>query len=447
MKFSLDILASVLQRMPRCNSAVLALSGGMDSMVLLHSLDQLRRQSRLDFELRAVHVNHGLQEEAESWQQHCERSCEQLGIELSCSVVEVDRGNSSSLENAARDARYQVFEAVLQSGEALLMAHHRDDQMETILLRMMRGAGVKGLAGIPLSRAVGAGFLFRPLLDFDRGDLAQYAQQQQLQWLEDSSNRDTDFDRNYCRHQLLPLIEERWPGYRESWSKTATLAGEAESLLQELAQLDFAMIRTEQPGVVKLTALLELHQARRRNVLRYWLSGLHLPDLGWNRLQQLSNEVLTAHSVTGATVQGEGFQLSRYRDRLYALRNFSAVEGTQKTCWKIEEAAHIELLENGSLEAQPVDGAGLNRSFANQLQVRYRQGGESCRLVGRPDKSLKKILQEQAIEPWLRDRLPLLYVGEALVCIPGVGVASEFAATAQETGIHIQWHKPHLGVD
>jgi|FLOH01.1.fsa_nt_gi tRNA(Ile)-lysidine synthase len=472
MKFNLETFASALrataQQAGSFECAVLGLSGGMDSIVLLHLLSELKKQSKLDFEFRAVHINHGLHAEAAAWQQHCEQVCAQLSIQLISVEVSIDNpkaidpDSTAGIENAAREARYRVFEQQLKPAEALILAHHRDDQMETLLLRLMRGSGSRGLSGMPRTRAVGAGFLLRPLLDFDQQQLHQYARQHQLQWMQDPSNQDQRFDRNYCRHTVLPILEARWPGYRDSWSKTVTLAEEAEGLLQNLATLDLASIATSSKAVVQIDKLLLLSNARRRNVLRHWLAQLKLPELGWNRLHQLANEVLFASD--SAALDANGFQLARYKGCLYALttqEDKSAPVNAQNLAWDFLDSTDFEradaplpplllpillLPNNGSLTAQMKTGPGLAIANCAQLQVRYRQGGESCRLAGRPNKSLKKILQEHQIEPWLRNRIPLLYREDQLVCIPGIGVSEEYAAKSGEPGLIVQWLRPVLEV-
>lgn len=430
-------------------AVVVALSGGLDSVVLLHALVELRAQSKINLQLRAFHINHHLQAQANIWQQFCADLCKQLSVDFSSTEVEIS--TQSGVENAAREARYRAFEKTLSAGEILLLAHHRDDQMETLLLRLMRGSGSRGLSGIPRSRQLGKGSLLRPLLEFDRQDLQRYAEDAQLKWMEDQSNQDEKYDRNYCRHRLLPLIESRWPGYRESWGKAALLAEESESLMQDLARLDLALAATDSISVVKIDKLLALSDARRRNLLRYWLATLDFAELGWNRLQQLSKELL--QSGTNTRFIATDFQLRRYKNGLYVLQAGKAVVGdinkTSELSWNPVKVAALNLPNNGSLSCTQlscIDDAvqGLALTSCTDLKIKYRQGGESCRLVGRPTKSLKKILQEVEMEPWWRTRLPLLYKDESLVCIPGIGVSEEYAAKTGEPGILLHWCRPDL---
>ena len=441
----IDKLGASLERLACGQHFLIGLSGGLDSVVLLHAMAQLRDRSGADLRLRAIHINHQLHPEAASWAQHCEQLCTSLDIELSVSEVSIPE--ETGIENAAREATSGEFEAALLEGEELLLAHHRDDQMETLLLRLIRGAGSRGLSGIPQSRELGAGRLLRPLLEIDRDELGRYAEATALDWVEDGSNRDERFDRNYCRHSLLRLIEARWPGYRESWSKSVVLAGESAILIRELAIIDLAAIATESRSVVNREKLLALSEPRRRNVLRYWLESLGVDEPGWNQLQQLSNEVLLGES--GRFI-GTGFQVHCFRGGVYALDGNALGDlDSEDSAARLLELplAEIESLDgNGSLSFQKTQGEGIAAARLGSLCVRYRQGGESCRLAGRPSKTLKKILQEGETPPWLRSRYPLLFSGDDLACIPGIGVCAEFAAKAGEPAYLVDWRQPDLGL-
>ena len=452
MKFNPDNLATALQSMPPCDSVLLGFSGGVDSIALLHALQSLRVDSQVSFAPRAIHVHHGLQVEADRWQAFCEAFCDAHQIPLQVAVVHVgigEPGNKAGLENAARNARYQAFETNLQQGEALLLAHHLDDQLETFLLRLMRGAGTRGLSAMPHYRLLRKSFLFRPLLAFSRESIEAYAREQDLQWIEDGSNADIHFDRNYCRHELMPLIQQRWPEYRDSWSKSLTLIGEAEGLLSELAEIDLQCVvseRTDRCDAIDVERLKQLSEVRQRNVLRFWLAGLGFNEIGWNRLQQLSREIISARGDTQAVLSLDGFRLRRFRNDLCAIRDLPAPQQSQSMEWQTGKDPSLQLPDNGRLLAASQLGAGLRAEMGNSLQVRYRRGGETCQMVGRPTKSLKKLLQEHEVAPWLRDRIPLIYAGDELVCIPGIGVAACQAAHADEPGLTISWESPQFPI-
>jgi len=436
-------LEAALKELASTGKILLGLSGGLDSVVLLHALVRLRDQPASNIKLRALHINHQLQQEADHWEQHCLALCAELGVEFASIKVQI--GERAGLENAARDARYKEFALHLSADEELLLAHHRDDQMETLLLRLMRGSGVRGLSGIPSSRAVGANKLLRPLLNFDREELRSYARIQGLSWMEDGSNEDDSFDRNYCRHRILPLVEECWPSYRESWSKSIILAGESAELIQDLAAMDLADVVAESAAVLNREALLALSEPRRRNVLRHWLSALGAMEMGWNQLQRLSTEVLQSDS---GEFDSESFRISCYRDRVYALSLHSLrLELTRidlESVSSLLEAGEVLLPNNGRLRVRTVEGEGISVDKLNKPSVAYRQGGESCRLAGRPTKTLKKILQEMDVPPWVRGRIPMLFDGVDLAYVPGAGVCEGLAAEHGEPGFLIEWEQPDL---
>jgi tRNA(Ile)-lysidine synthase len=317
--------------------------------------------------------------------------------------------------------------------------------METLLLRLVRGSGSRGLSGIPRSRVLGATRLLRPLLDIDREELQSYAESEQLIWVEDHSNKDEGFDRNYCRHTLLPLIEARWPEYRQSWSKSAVLASESEALLQELAAIDLGQIAAESKSIVSREKLLALAEPRRRNVLRHWLASLGANELGWNKLQQLGNEVLQCAS--GQFI-AEGFQVFCFRESVHVLdsaeleRDLDTIDlGAMPG---LPVAGEVILPGNGRLRIRTKQGEGICADKLSKLSICYRRGGETCRLAGRPSKTLKKILQESEVPPWLRSRIPLFYDGEELSYIPGIGVSEELAAKGAQPGCIIEWEPPNL---
>lgn len=436
-----DKLEASINELASTYKFLIGLSGGLDSVVLLHAMVKLRDQPGMHIQLRAFHINHQIHYQAQSWETHCLSLCASLGVEFASTKVEII--GSSGLENAAREARYREFEAALLSDEELLLAHHRDDQMETLLLRLIRGSGSRGLSCVPRSRVLGKNRLLRPLLDVDREELQSYAESEQLNWVADDSNEDEGFDRNYCRHSLLPLIEKRWPGYRESWSKSVVLASESEALNQELAAIDLAEIIAESDSVLNKRKLLAFSEPRRRNVLRYWLAGLGANDLGWNQLWRLSNEVLL--SSNGQFI-ADDVQIFCFHERVYVI----ALQVMEQDLADVDlssergllNAGELMLPENGQLRFREALGEGICAEKLRSLSVRYRRGGETCRLAGRPSKKLKKILQESEVPPWLRSRIPLLYCGKDLVYIPGLGFSEEVAAKVGEPGCIIDWTHP-----
>lgn len=387
-----------------------AFSGGLDSTVLLHLLVRLARRESLP-PLSAIHVHHGLQPAAEAWPAHCQRTCNGLGVPLQVARVQVTQGNS--LERAARDARYAAFIARLGADEVLMSAQHRDDQAETLLFRLLRGAGVRGLAGMPASRALGEGVLLRPLLRVSRAELEACARELGVAWVEDPSNDDTDFSRNYLRRRIMPALTQRWPRAVESITRSAEHLAEGEALLGELAQLDLQAARTDSafPWLrlpsLELAPLMGLSPARQRNALRHWMAGFTaMPDsdhwAGWDDLRDAGASASPVWRLAGG-------DLRRADGRLWWLPGQWSSPGAGSVRWA-EPGQALELPGNGRLQLAGEPPAG-------PLEVRYRQGGEVLDVPGRGRRELKRLLNESGLPAFVRGRLPLLYRGPELLAV------------------------------
>ncbi|MGV6395841.1 tRNA lysidine(34) synthetase TilS [Pseudomonas caspiana] len=377
-------------------------SGGLDSTVLLHLLSELAKYEHLP-SIKAIHVHHGLQDVAQSWPVHCQQVCEALGMPLQVIAVQVK--SAASLEQSARDARYAAFTEQLGVGEVLLTGQHRDDQAETLLFRLLRGAGLRGLTGMPVSRALGRGLLIRPLLDVSREELEAYATANGLRWVEDPSNGDSRFTRNYLRNEVFPLITARWPQAGATIARTAAHLDEAQQLLDELASVDLATANVASPfpwinvPSLALPALVRLSPARQRNALRHWLAPLtRLPDsdhwAGWDSLRDAGQ----GGRPVWRLADGE---LHRGQGRIWWLSdNWSKPVGGVLP-WP-DASQVLNLPGNGQLSIEGEVPYG-------QLEVRYRQGGEVLNLPGRGHRDLKRLLNECEIPLFIRGRLPLLY--------------------------------------
>jgi len=383
-----------------------ALSGGLDSTVLLHLLAAMKDRPAL----RAVHVHHGLQAVADAWPEHCRRLCASLGVELLVRHVTVEEG--ASLEQAARNARYAVFSEILRGGEVLLTGQHREDQAETLLLRLLRGAGLRGLMAMPGLRPLGDAWLLRPLLDSSRDELLRYAHDRGLSWIDDPSNGDTRFTRNYLRQQVLPALALRWPQVSRTLARTAGHLAEAAELLDELAWQDLAQARGagEFPWLgrpsLHLPGLLRLSPARQRNALRLWLTPLtRLPDTdhwaGWSDLRDARPDASPIWKLTDG-------ELHRAGERIYWL-NGDWIDAPGAGCWKDPPLA-LELPGNGCVFLH-------GKRPGEALQIAYRQGGERMNIAGRGHRDLKRLLNERGVPAFVRDRLPLLFAGDRLVAV------------------------------
>ncbi|WP_101756620.1 tRNA lysidine(34) synthetase TilS [Oceanicoccus sp. KOV_DT_Chl] len=322
---------------------LVAYSGGVDSHVLLQLLTHVPNHPVIE----AVHINHQLQADANHWAGHCQQQADQLNIPLHTVAIDIDSQPKGSLEEQARDARYQVFESLLQPGDVLMMGHHLDDQVETLLLRLLRGSGVRGGSAMPQGRVLGNGLLLRPLLTIPRSVIESYANAHQLQWIEDPSNQLSDFDRNFLRLQLLPIIAERWPEYRQTLSRTAALNEEAALLNTELAQLDLVGLGLGEKGgldsgavgadsVLPLAGLHALSDSRKKNLLRYWLQvgGFALPSAA--QLQAVITDVINAQPDAEPVVAwGNEVQVRRFNHCLYAMPPLAAIDKTLVADWDL----------------------------------------------------------------------------------------------------------------
>ena len=417
----------------------LGLSGGLDSMVLLELLVQARQSFDLP-PLHAIHVHHGLHPEADAWAAHCQRACDARGVPLT--VVRVRVGQSASIEQAARDARYAAFAEVLPDGAELLLAHHADDQLETLLFRLLRGTGVRGLAGMPRRRQLGRGWLSRPLLDAPRAALASWAQRQGVSWIDDPANQDARFARTALRHQLLPRLRDGWPQIDQSLLRLADHAREAGELMDELALSDLrATAVTEQdhwlrswPGLL-LAPLQALSPARQRNVLRYWLRehGVLMPDR--RHLDQWLQQLVAPADAQPELLLAD-CRLYRSSDRLWLVSGGWPQRGIPESlCPLIEQSLQAG---NGVLCCVPSTG-GLRAPGLAGWEVRYRQGGEQIKLPGRPTQSVKQLLQQARVPAWLRASVPLLYSGGELVSVAGRWNAEQALVDGMQSGFTVSW--------
>ena len=311
----LERLDGLLAAHPEVRNLIVGYSGGLDSHVLLNLL-AMNRDRWPDRTLAAIYVDHGLQAASAGWGEHCAHVCRELDIPLRVLRISARPAPGESPEAAARRARYAAFAAELGPDAALLTAHHRDDQAETLLLQLLRGAGPHGLAAMPAAAQLGRGWLLRPLLDLDRSDLLAYAHEHGLRWIEDASNADTGFDRNYLRHRILPLLRERWPATNRTLARSARWCAETAAWLDAEAAADLACIVARRPDSLKLSALRELSELRQHNLLRYWLRQLDLPTPDNRQLWHILHDALNAARDRNPCVRWPGGEVRRYRDTL-----------------------------------------------------------------------------------------------------------------------------------
>jgi tRNA(Ile)-lysidine synthase len=436
MPFAADRLAAALATLDpawrECGACV-ALSGGLDSTVLLHAMAELARGQ--SFRLRAVHVDHGLQAESGAWAQACRESCAAAGIPLQVISLRLHAPRGASLEAAAREARYGALAGALAPDERLLTAHHRDDQLETVLIQLLRGAGVAGLSAMPARARLGPGWQLRPLLDVDRAELQDFADCHRLAWCEDPMNELLRFDRGWLRARVLPAIRERWPSAATTVARSASHLAEASRLLDGLAAADAAGLLDE--GRVVLASLAQLSRDRQVNVLRWWLRTQDLRPPAAAQLGAVLPDFFSARPDGAPSLSWPEGEIRRYRGRLYACRPLPARPRTiaQATMSKYELGPGL-----GSFQLVATEQGGLRSPPSSGIELRFRAGGESLKPhAGRPRKRLKDLCQEAGVVPWMRGRLPLVFVGGDLAAVGDLWIDEEFAAPPGQPALKPVW--------
>lgn len=396
-------------------------SGGLDSTVLLHALKHFLPTS-LAQQLQAIHIHHGLSPNADNWAQHCQQVCAALAIPLQITQVNATAPQGVSPEAAARDARYQVFSSLMHKNVVLALAQHADDQAETVLLQLLRGAGPKGLAAMPYMTAFAEGYLARPLLSLSRQQLSHYALEAGLSWVDDESNANIQFNRNYIRHQVMPLLTARWPAAASCIARSSQHCAEAFDLNAELAQLDLqeCCVETAVEGMpLLLSAVLDsrklqlLDSPRQKNVIRYWLQQQHLPMPSTVKLQQIIDTVVMSRHDASPCVTWPDAEVRRFRYGLYAMQPLLPHDSSWEVLW--DATTDLVLPANlGILSAAKYHALTQGKP----LTIRFRRGGETMQLPKRAGHhEFKKLMQEWGIPPWQRDRLPLIYRDGELIAV------------------------------
>jgi tRNA(Ile)-lysidine synthase len=411
-----DRLTSFLSGLPPVNGFCLAYSGGLDSTALLDVLCQ----SEVRDKLRAIHINHSLQEEADNWAEHCRQRCQHYDIPLQIIRVDARAATGESPEAAARQARYQAFKEKLENNECLLTAQHQNDQAETVLLQLLRGSGPAGLAAMPELTPFACGWLARPWLACSRNDIQRHAKSHQLSWIEDSSNSELNYDRNYLRAAVMPVLLQRWPGAIKTLARSAGLQAQSSAMLDQLGAEDIQYAQcTQNPAALSVERLLSLDTGRLSNVLRYWIGqhGLTTPSSG--QLEQIIAAV-NARPDSAPVVSWQGGSIGRYQNSLYAFPDVNPPR-QKKWSWNPEQVLVIDEL-GLELNAADLKKSGLALDRAKQpLTIALRCGGERIQLPGRTHRhQLKKLLQERAVPPWLRECMPLLFHGDELIAVLGL---------------------------
>lgn len=443
-EFSSRWLLHELRAIQSAPRYLVAYSGGLDSTVLLNGMADLSAELNCD-SLQAVHVNHRQSPEADRRARYCAQACERLGIPLRTLEIDARKPKGMSNEDWLRRQRYDLLAAVMDDNDVMFTAHHRDDQAETLLLQLLRGSGPRGLAGMPQIRSFGRGYLARPLLAMSRAGLHSFAERTGLSWCDDPSNVDLSLDRNYLRHEIMPRLAKRWPAMAQTISRAALWQAQMVEVLDELAAVDVAQV-ADPDGRLSVGRLRELPRARQQEVFRQHLRARGLPVPSSRVLQEVLQEVCEARRDAEPHVSWPGGEVRRYQDKLFVQSPLADFDSTQAHKW--DPSAPLQL-SHGRLEATRVTGRGMSveRLDSGAVTVRFRHGGERIRQAGRAHHSdLKKLLQAWHVPPWLRDRIPLIYCADELVCVVGYAIAEGFRCEPDKPGWTLCW-EPLDGAD
>ncbi len=402
----------------------IAYSGGVDSHALLHligSMEQLKSKTT------AVYINHGLQQEAEQWALHCEEVSLDLGVKFQCINVNAQKAIGKSLEEIAREARYTAFKTLLDKHDILLLAQHREDQMETVLLQLFRGAGVKGLSGMPLSAVFGTGKMLRPFLDVSKNEIICYAEENKLQWIEDPSNKSDIFDRNFLRNQIIPQLKDRWPALDKTIARSARHCAKSEFISQELAKQLLNRVFIESDQTLDISQLLNLDIDQQQLVIRQWFQVMKLRMPSEKKLEKILSEVVQSKTSANPEIREQGYYVKRYRNKLYCLNQAIIGRVMENKAW-LGEARRIDLNNGFSLTREDsLEGIPKTLWHKSEISIKFREGSEKIKLPGRNGHhSLKKLFQEKSIPPWERVQMPLIYLNDQLVAISHLWISADF---------------------
>lgn len=409
-----------------------ALSGGADSASLLAAASAAAFRG---LPLRAVHVDHGLQSAAAAFRESCAAWCASLGVPLTVIRVVVHAPPGASIEAAARDARYAALEKELKPGECLLTAHHREDQAQTLLLQALRGAGLKGMSAMPICRPLGGGWHLRPLLEVPQSELLAFGAPFSIA---DPMNEDLRFDRSYLRRRVWPQIESRWPGAAATLARTARHVADAQELLDRAAAA--AVGRLRDGDALSVPGLRAMGRQERINALRFWLFEAHAEPPSTARLNEALRQLFEARTDHLPAIVWSGYALRRYRHRVFLTQaQPPRLEGIWH--WRAAPAAHLDLGPNSGTLRWAAQTGGLDaRRLPEAVIVRRRGGGEALKPGAKArTRSVQHLCQSQGVLPWMRDSLPLVFAGDALIAVGDLWLDARWCVAAGEQGFGVVW--------
>ena len=433
--FDIHKFQESIAALPDTSGYLVAYSGGMDSHVLLHAMSGIPLDPGV--KIQVAHINHGLSNNAGQWQAHCLHICDVLGLELITIPVHVEQ--AGSIEARARETRYLALAGLLQPGHILLTAHHMDDQAETVLLQLFRGAGPDGLAGMPSVSTFARGWHARPLLGTRRSALHTYAVQHGLRWVDDDSNQDITISRNFLRQRILPELSTHWPGLIEVLNRAAANQADSSVLQDAIGELDLSAVQGGDHVSINLDQLSILSASRQRNVIRYWLKTQSLPVPGRTQLEQIITDMVNAAEDASPVFSSGEREIRRYRNRIYLIEPPGTGTAGLPVTWRLDKPLALDL---GCLRAVRGTGKGLKAVLCrgDQVEVRYRRGGENIQLPGKDHhQTLKNLFQEAGVPPWYRQHVPLLFLEGNLAAVGGIWIDDQYVAGDDEDSWQISW--------
>ncbi len=411
-----------LQKLKSPQQIYIAYSGGVDSHVLLHLCASI---SSLQNKITAVHIHHGLQAVGDAWPSHCRSVAKQLGVDFVEIHVDARSAGRESPEEAARNARYDALKALLSENDVLMVAQHREDQLETVLLQLFRGAGLQGLSGMPEMMVFGKGVLLRPLLNTPKQVIDQYARQHDFNFIEDPSNQGIDFDRNFLRNEIVPLLKQRWPSIDKTVSRSAVHCAEASELLSKLAGDQFKQVYQTKDATLSIPALVKLDVTEQALIVRQWFArlGLKMPPRAFV-LRILS---MIQSPLSDPQLPNQKHTIRRFRNSLFCVPQQTVILPEQGVVWSNSDAP-LDLPDGTELKIA-YDHSGIDQSIwlRSHIDVRFRSGGEKIALPNREGRHrLKNLYQDAGIPPWERPYIPLIYLDGRLAAIADLWIGSEF---------------------
>jgi tRNA(Ile)-lysidine synthase len=431
-----ESLESFLNQSQPLARLYIGFSGGIDSHVLLHLCAEI---NSIKDKITAVYVHHGLQEQADYWSEHCQMIAEKLGLGFLALTVDAKATKGESPEESARNARYQAFQSLIEVNDVLLIAQHREDQMETVLLQLIRGSGLRGLSGMPEQALFGKGKLLRPLLHVSKLAIIEYAKKYNLHWVEDPSNQEQDFNRNYLRHEILPKLKQRWPSVDRTFARSARHCADAQQIISELLEELFSSVYHPEDQTLNLITLETMPSNRKNWLLRRWFEILGLKPPSQALLQTIIDQAVCARIDANLEIRTQHHCIRRYQNKLFCIVSHKLSNAFISCSWPADTKL---VTSNGYCLSIRNSSSGICSALWNNsaVTVKTRSGGEKIKLLGRKGHhDLKKLFQEAGIPPWERDIRPLIYLNQRLAAVAGLWIDEWAWSEGPDACYQLKW--------